>query len=64
MLYALTMSADKIRVFLDIDINHTREAYQRAKDFVAARNLGELRSKRRCADAVAVVVLLRRNCRC
>jgi len=33
------MSDTKVRVFLDIDINHTREAYQRAKDFVAARNL-------------------------
>lgn len=27
------------RVFLDIDINGTRAAYQRAKEFVAARNL-------------------------
>ena len=27
------------RAWIEIDINHTREAYQRACDFVAARNL-------------------------
>lgn len=29
----------KLRVWLDIDVNNTRDAYQRAVDFVASRNL-------------------------
>ena len=29
----------KLRVWMDIDINQTREAYQRAVDFVGAKNL-------------------------
>jgi len=29
----------KLRVWIDIDVNGSREAYQRAVDFVAARNL-------------------------
>ena len=34
-----TMQDGKLRVWLDIDVNHSREAYQRAVDFVAAKNL-------------------------
>ena len=30
---------NKLKVWLDIDINGSRAAYQRAVDFVAARNL-------------------------
>jgi len=29
----------KLRCWLDVDINGSREAYQRAVDFVAAKNL-------------------------
>ena len=31
--------ASRPKIFIDIDINDTRAAYQRACDFVAARNL-------------------------
>ncbi len=29
----------KLRVWMDVDVNESRAAYQRAVDFVAARNL-------------------------
>jgi len=35
----LLQAGDKLVVWLDIDLNGTREAYQRAVDFVAAKNL-------------------------
>jgi hypothetical protein len=33
------VEAGKLRIWMDIDVNDSRAAYQRAVDFVAARNL-------------------------
>jgi hypothetical protein len=33
------VTGGKLRVWMDIDVNDSRAAYQRAVDFVAARNL-------------------------